>query len=422
VLILLGGQVSRVLVQAVYFVVLARVLGATSYGAFAAAVAVSALVSPFSSLGTNTLMVKNVARDSSVVAREWLRAVLFTTLGGSAIAIGLGLLSKFLIPHELPVGAFIMIVTADLIGLRLIEVSAGAWQALGNSKPLAVLPTMTNILRLAVAGGMAYFSTTASLSLWASLYLLATLPFGLVVVAVGFRKFGYSSDRLGFSPAEFREGMLYSVALSSQNAYNDIDKTMLAKIESSSSAGVYSAAYRIIDMAYVPVRTVAAAAYPHFFREGEAGLRSVIKFTRKICPIVLALGATGAVAVALLAPYAPLILGDEYAAAVDIIRLLSPLVILRAVSFLAADALTGSGNQGFRTLSQIGIALVNIGLNFILIPDFGITGAVISTLFCEMLLGLMLWGRIVLFFLIDNRRTKIRSEKNDVYDEFENPR
>ncbi len=398
---LLAGQLSRLILQTAYFIVLARMLGAGGYGAFAAALALAALVTPFSSIGTNTIMVKTVSRDQSTANSEWKRAVCYTLLGGIFLSFLLALFGGIIAPPGVSRIALFQICLADLVGLRLIELNGGLWQSLGRSKALVVLPSMTNLLRLVAAIILWLVFGNSSLDVWASLFLLATAPLAIFVTVRTTLKLGYSAGGLYLGRKQAKEGLLYSVALSSQNIYNDVDKIMLARIGSVASAGYYSAAFRIIDVAYVPIRSIAAAAYPHYFREGEKGLRSAIGVTQKVLPFVLAYGAAASVVAFFAAPLAPVILGQDYIDSVPIVRALAPVLLLRGVSFLAADALTGSGRQAYRTGVQVGVAIINVALNFIFIPTIGIWGAVFSTLLCEALLGLLLW----IYVLFDIRRS-----------------
>lgn len=391
---LLAGQVSKLIIQAVYFVVLARMLGATGYGAFAAVIALAALVSPFSSLGTNTLMVKSVARNAANAPAEWKRSLLYTVAGGLFFSLLLAVLSAQIAPQGVSALTLFALAVADLVGLRLVDLVGSVWQSLGHNRALAILPSLTNLLRLIAALLMWLVAEQSSLETWAAVYLLATLPLGIFVAVQTTYKLGYFKGAAKITFGEVKEGFLYSTALASQNIYNDIDKAMLGRIVSATSAGVYSAAYRIIDMAYAPIRSVSAAAYPLYFREGQGGLRSALALTRKISPMVLGYAVVGSIGVAWAAPLAPMILGSDYIPAVDFIRLMSGLIILRSLTFLAADALTGSGHQKYRTSVQVAIAALNVLLNLWLIPHHGIVGAVISTLACEAILAVLLWSYI----------------------------
>jgi O-antigen/teichoic acid export membrane protein len=62
------------------------------------------------------------------------------------------------------------------------------------------------------------------------------------------------------------------VRRSAQSFYNDIDKTMPARLGTLDETGIYSAAYRLIDIAFIPVRAVLNAALPGFFHNGVEGI------------------------------------------------------------------------------------------------------------------------------------------------------
>ncbi|QOT16038.1 lipopolysaccharide biosynthesis protein [Paenarthrobacter sp. YJN-5] len=391
---LLAGQLTRLGLQAAYFVVLARMLGTAEYGAFAAALALAALVAPFSSLGANAIMVRNVSRNAAVASAEWLRALGYSVVVGLLLALGVTALTDLIAPPEVSYLTIFQVVIADVIGVKLVELAGMLWQALGRTRALIILPAVINACRLGAATVVMLMAPDIGLENWCTAYLVVTMPIAMAAVLVTTLKLGRAKAGFQLRWSDVREGMLFSIAGSAQNVYNDIDKAMLGRLSSVTSAGLYSAAYRVIDMAYAPIRAVAAAAYPHFFREGERGLYAAMHLTRKIAPLVLGLGALAAVGAFLAAPIAPLLLGADYAEAVDLIRLLALLIVLRAASYLAADTLTGCGRQGFRTLAQVGAALVNVGLNLIIIPTWSVYGAATVTLVCEGLLALVLWSHI----------------------------
>ncbi|PVE14652.1 oligosaccharide flippase family protein [Arthrobacter sp. Bz4] len=391
---LLGGQVSRLAVQAVYFVLLARVLEPSAFGLAAAIMAVGALASPFAALGLNTIMVRNVARNGTSIGSEWKRSLTYTAIGGTALSLLLSLLVPVIIQTDLHFGILFIILLTDLVGLRLIDLSAALWHTVGSSRQLALMPTVMNLLRMAAVILFALIVDVPSLNSWALFYLASTLPLGLVLSAITSWRLRGGKWKIGASMFEIKDGVLFSISLSSQSAFNDIDKTMLANLQSASSAGLYTAAYRIVDMAYAPIRSIAAAAYPRLFRAGGTGLNSTMVLVKKIAPMVIGFGILGSLGLFFLAPYSTILLGEDYQGSVEIISFLAPLVLLRGISFLAADALSSSGLHGYRTAVQVGLVAVNVVLNLLLIPSYGVLGAVVSTLICEVILSLALWVRI----------------------------
>ena len=86
------GQGFRLVIQAAYFVLIARSLGPDAYGAFVTVVAMAALLGPFSGLGTANLFIKNVRSSKREAAICWGNGILLTVFSGSLLsALGLGL-------------------------------------------------------------------------------------------------------------------------------------------------------------------------------------------------------------------------------------------------------------------------------------------------------------------------------------------
>ena len=76
----------------------------------------------------------------------------------------------------------------------------------------------------------------------------------------------------------------------------------------------------------------------------------------------------------LLAPALPHVLGHQYGATIPALRWLALIPFMRCVHVFFGDALSGAGFQRTRTGIQVFVALLNVGLNFLIVP--GIRGGV----------------------------------------------
>jgi O-antigen/teichoic acid export membrane protein len=182
---------------------------------------------------------------------------------------------------------------------------------------------------------------------------------------------------------ELREGFYFSAGQTSQTIYNDIDKTMLARLDTLAAAGVYGAAYRLIDVSFVPVSAALWSAYPNFFRAGTRGISGSSAYAK---PLMLrAFAYSGAVFVFLLVSsgIVPVILGPEYEATAAALRWLAILPVLKALHYFFSDTLTSSGYQGVRTAIQATVAFLNVLLNLWVIPIYSWRGAAWSSIACD---------------------------------------
>ena len=388
---MLGAQGIRLLAQVVYFVLLARRLGAAGYGAFAGALGAISLMVPFAGMGAGSFLIRGVTRGVHTPDHWWGRAVLTVVRGGAALALGVIALGWLLLHDRIPFWLLVGVTVSDVMLLPLIEVSGQAFQALDRLDRAALIWVVWSGLKVAAAVTLTIVPG-GNLSLWAVLYPLSTGGAALVAVRAVTRRVGWPPRPTSFGRAELREGLMFSLSGSARSVYDDIDKAMLARFGSLGVTGIYGAAYRIIDVAFLPVRSLVFAAYPRFFARGAAGVRAVAALARSLVPVAAAYCLAAGAALFLLAPLVPLILGRSYSGVADAIRWLAILPSLRAMHYFAADALTGAGHQELRTAAQVGVAVLNVALNLILIPAYSWVGAAWASLASDATLAVSLWS------------------------------
>ena len=223
---------------------------------------------------------------------------------------------------------------------------------------------------------------------WSAVYLL-TMIFGAVLgLAWVHMSVGRPRLALGDIRGEFIEGLYFSVGLSAENIYNDIDKTMLARMATLDAVGIYAAAYRIIDISLIPVRSLLSASYPGFFRAGQEGIGGAIRYMRRLLPKSAGYSFLAFFCLTAGAPVVPHIFGSQYARTVEAIRWLALLPLLKTVHFFLANTLTSSGYQGLRTLIQGAVAAFNVLINLWIIPRYSWRGAAWSSVASDALLAL----------------------------------
>jgi O-antigen/teichoic acid export membrane protein len=385
------GQGFRLVIQAAYFVLIARALGPDAYGAFVTVVAMAALLGPFSGLGTATLFIKNVRSGKREAAICWGNGILLTVLSGTLLS-GLGVgLSAVLHLKTVPFVVTIVCV-ADLILLKVTELAAFGFAALDQMKQTSIQNVVVSLLRL---GGIVTLVITlhpVTLDLWVITYLLTTLLGALYALIKGGQLWGRPVIDLRALGEDAAEGVFFSVAGSATTIYNDIDKIMLSRLADLAATGVYGAAYRVIDVTMTPVRSLAAAAYPHFFRKGMDGMARTYPYALSLIAKTSIYGVVASVGLWLAAPILPHILGKQYQAVVPAVRWLALIPLLRCVHSFMADALSGAGLQRIRTGIQVLVALINIGLNVVILPRYSWRGAAWTSLGCDGLLVALFWS------------------------------
>jgi O-antigen/teichoic acid export membrane protein len=384
--------------QAAYFVIVARTLGVAKYGEFIGITALVAIVSPFVGLGSEILLLKNVAKDRSLFATYWGNSLLIV-LGTGVGFIGLlGLLAPVLLPRSISPLAIFIVAVSDLIFGSIINVAVRAFQAIDRlniSAQISIFLMFTKVL--AAIALLKFFPSPNGLE-WVSLYAVSSVLTAVLAMVLVQRSLGSPRLDLAQIKPELAEGVSFSISNSAYTIYNDIDKTMLARLSTLAATGIYAAAYRLIDVAFIPVVSIAGAAYADFFRKGKDGIGATLVFAKPLVAISTSYSLVAGLGLILFAPIVPIILGDEYLPVVEALRWLAPIPLFRAMQHFGGDILSGSGFQSWRSGIETGIAVFNIGLNLWLIPLYSWRGSAWASVTSDGVLAILFWLSVAFFY------------------------
>jgi O-antigen/teichoic acid export membrane protein len=273
----------------------------------------------------------------------------------------------------------------------VLDLAAWAFQSrelLSYNAQLNVLISSTRLIGIA---GLALTASHSTVVIWSGVYLAGSVVAALIAVCWITFKFGRPRLALHRIRGESLEGLYFSISFAAQTIYNDIDKVMVARLASLEAAGIYAAAYRLIEVAFLPVRAVLNASYVNFFRHGAQGFHTSFKYCQKQLLRILVYPIFIFVVLMIGASVVPHILGRGFSGVTEALRWLSLLPLLKTLHYFVSDALTGAGYQGLRTFSQVSVAVFNTLINLWLIPAYGWRGAAWSSLASDALLALTLW-------------------------------
>lgn len=385
---ILAGQIVGFVLQTVFFILLARFLGVTEYGRFAGALALSTILMPYSPIGAGMLFMRYVTADPSLAAAYWGNCLAIIAGMSALIALGLYLLGPMLRLSQDP-RLVLVLVLSNCLCLQIVLCSSTVFQTLNCFRETAILRLLPYLLRLAALLAIRPVLHHANASQWAGGVLASSLLAALVALMWVRAAIGPARLDLRLARMRFSEGGGYSFAGSTQSAYNDVDKAMLSRYGLNEQNGIYTLAYRVIDMACTPVQAIDGAALPRYFKLNHFGFAAVLRSAKKLIPAAALTGLGMGLCTVLAAFAIPHLAGRDFSEVVIAVRWLCVLPVLRGVHQLAGGAITSAGFQRYRTGGQLFVAVSNVGLNLWLIPRFGWHGAAWSSLASDGALGLI---------------------------------
>jgi len=205
------------------------------------------------------------------------------------------------------------------------------------------------------------------------------------------------------------EGFGYAFANSTTSAYNDLDKTMLSHYDMNAANGIYTLAYRAVDVASTPIYSLVGAAMPRLFRKGAESLSETMALAARLWKRAAGVSLAAAAALFVFAPIVARFAGHSFSESAAALRWLCFIPVFRSMHEIAGCALMGAGLQRYRTASQVAAVVLNLGLNLWLIPAYGWRGAAWSSLATDGALGALSWVVLKILVVQSRRRTSCPS-------------
>lgn len=364
-------------------VYLARELGPSKWGYLSYLLALVTLLSPFSSLGLNAMVTRELVNHPEHNNKIVITALVFRLCGGIAgVVLCMAAVLLFLksnSPQEM-VLIFMLLVSSLFNAGRVAEF----WfQSRMENKYVSMMRisirlifAIAKVAVVALAGPMWLLVFVFALELG-----LIGLGYVLLYLARGgqieFKAFDFS-----YGVSLLRQSFWLILSTMASVIYLRVDQIMLANMKGDAAVGIYSVAVKLSEVWFFFPVAFAAAVFPVLLKTRQNSDYRYQQQLQTVCDLLLfaALILSGLVIFA--GPwFISTIFGAQYvdSASVLSIQILgSVFVFMRALvsKWLIAESLLK-----FSFWSEGCGALLNVVLNFILIPKYGYWGAAAATVF-----------------------------------------
>jgi O-antigen/teichoic acid export membrane protein len=377
--------------------IVSRKLGPDVFGGYAFLNAVIMTGVVIANFGLDTLMVREVSRDSSQ-GNHFLSTVLgFKVISSLLVMAGIYALFKLFLDNE----AMIRLLAVFLIVICLNSLSQSFWfygDAFQKFEFHAVLWAFLNVIKLALVWLAVLFKQD-----------LATVIYALVVAEIISLIISGYWVRLHFKLV-LRDLSLKSVTLLLKKGwplalvfiasaiYLRVDVMMLEVMQGEKAVGIYSAAYKLIEFLGIIPATITVAALPGLASDYSTNIKA---FRTSSYRTLTVLGAGGGAIGLLLYLFSKqivlLLYGPRFLDSVLSLNILSGAIFFLFVNGYLAYVTIAANNDKRVALIFAVCTILNIIFNFYLIPKYSHVGAALSKLLSEILM-------LVFFLLVFAKR------------------
>jgi len=387
------------LLRSVIVIYAARVLGATSWGAFSYALGLAAFLTIFSDIGITGLITRESSREPE------LRYKLIAT----GIAIKLSLMGAAIIIFF--VGAPLLTNSQEVLVLLPLVILLTAFDSLRDFTTSITRSTerleteaknniVTNIL---IAGlGVAFLIVSPTSMALALAYVTGSF-LGTVWAIYIFRNYFLNAYRY-FSKQLIKPILVSAWPFGLMGLMGSImintDLIMIGVFRGLTEVGYYSAAQRPIQLLYILPGLLAVPLFPLMSRSAYDREKFMAVLERGLSYVfIIALPLT-AIGITLGKELMLFFFGPEYAPATAAFQILTITILTTFPGMILGNAIFASKRERkIITYTLLGV-IGNFGFNLAFIPAYGMTGAAWSTVVTQFVSNAYLWWKVSGFLRI----------------------
>ena len=372
----LSGTAVSQLTAGIAQVLIVRALGVTQYGAYTLLYASLAIVSAIIGAGLDMWLLDYGSRFPAQIHRARRRILTIK----ASLAVGCGIIC---VGGIIPTQIAPLLMLLGLVAVSADSISSSMWQslrAINHHRTVAVIQSghMLIILGAVIAGAAGRIET-----------IVATQA----IVAVGMCLVSWRISNRALPPAApttavpLRAGIPFVVSDVCAQLYTYSGTLLLAQVASLYDVGVYRGAWSIIGYSFVIPAVILHTTLPQL----NAAQR--IDMQRRTLTIATGLLMLYALGMWLAAQYVfgallPVLYGESFHASAQLVPALALIPVLKALSFLGVLLLIQQQHLRTRIAVQLGVVALLWVLAPLLIPTYGIAGAITVQLWCESVLAI----------------------------------
>jgi O-antigen/teichoic acid export membrane protein len=383
----------RLALQALYFLMLARLLGVHQFGVFSGVWVLCGFLAALSGLGYPVLVFRAMAQQPESAAACALRGLATVAWSAVPLTVVLLLITQWQLHGALSLATVLVLGASEILLVPMLGILASLRQGneqLGRSH--AIFATLW-ACRIAFLLLLRAIDGAPSVPGVVGMHALATLCVTPLWLAV--EKASLRAPRVPGPPGERTTGLYFAISGAALITYTELNQSIVLALTGAAAAGLLAVAYKSVALLSAPLSAACQAASPRLVRAAHQGGAATRRVVATLAWPMGAYALASAIGVLVFARLIPLVFGADYARAQALAATLFLLPALSALRLLAAYVLVAMANQRKRTVAELACLGIGLLLNFQLIGRHGLEGAIAAILLTEALtatvLGVLAW-------------------------------
>ena len=358
----------------------ARYLGPEQYGLLNFGVATVALFAIFVKLGLQSIVVRDLVNTPERTGVTIGTATAMQLLGAVFAYALLATLVVYLRPEDALARTVVLLLGLTLF-FQAFDTAKYWFEAKVISKYLVWMSNTVFLILSAVKVVLILTGAPLLAFVWVTVADAVIVGIGSVVL---FLRIGPGGRALRLDGARARELLSDSWPLFLAGAavvvYMKIDMVMLAQMAGDEAAGIYAAATKVSELWYFIPTIIVASVFPAILKAKKQDERLYYRRLQQLFDLMVWLSVAVALPMTFLSgPIMTTLFGAAYAEAGAVLAIHIWAAVFVFLGLASGKWFIAEGRQILNLQRTLIGALVNIGLNVVLIPEYGALGAAWAT-------------------------------------------
>lgn len=373
--------------------ILTRFLGPEGFGQYSAIFAYLYIFTATADLGLYTFMVREISRVGEPSEERRIASKIFTLrLFAIVILIVLADLLVFTFPYPLKVKIGVLIASLFSVGSSLVQVLVGIFQKHLRLYLVSLSDILARLVQLVSLIILIKFETGL---LWfvAVVVFTEAVHFGLI--------YGFSRQMIKVKPMvdftyfchAIKTAFPIAVSLVLVLIYFKLDTVMLSVMKPAKDVGIYSAAYKVLEAVIFLPAIYIGLVMPLLSRFAVKSKAEFTKTFKSAFNVITIFALYFSAYIFLMSDWiVRAIGGGAFLEASPVLKILSFAILLIFFGNLGGNAIIALNLQKKAMWIYLTGAVINVGLNFLLIPRYSYFAAASTTVLTEIFITLaMFW-------------------------------
>ena len=386
----LSGKIISVGAGAILTILLARLLEPDGYGLLFLTISILSFAELFTKLGISHSAARYIAQYKQskpelikpVLTHSMLLLTVSTVLTTSVYVFSIPYIS--LLIDEDGLSTMLYLGTFFLLSSSLTKFFRIVFQGFENIRFSSIINVVNRVMRtiLCLTLVLLGFGAGGALIGYVGAFLLSS-TLGLIYM---WRSHIHGLNCVAYNKEMSSKIFKYSIPLTVTTAANKIqmqfDKLLIGVFVGSAGVAYYTVAKQVTTFVQTPVEALGFTISPSFESlkvSGEVDSASKLYEEALSNSLILYIPAASGLVV-ISEPLILLIFGGDYFSSIILLQMLSIYLVLQVITTLTGKGLDYLGKAKARAIVKSITAIINLVLNIVLIPIYGVVAAAISTI------------------------------------------